>query len=69
MFNQEEFAKNQFIKEKINYECLAGKATDKIIHIAFNINDAFFMQMGVTVTSILKIILIKPLLFTFFVTV
>lgn len=54
MFNQEEFEKNQFIKEKINYECLAGKAADKIIHIAFNINDAFFMQMGVTVTSVLE---------------
>ena len=54
MFNQEEFEKNQFIKEKINYECLAGKVADKIIHIAFNINDAFFMQMGVTVTSVLE---------------
>ena len=54
MFNQEEFEKNQFIKEKINYECLVGKAADKIIHIAFNINDAFFMQMGVTVTSVLE---------------
>ena len=54
MFNQEEFAKNQFIQERTNYECLAGKAADKIIHIAFNINDAFFMQMGVTVTSVLE---------------
>lgn len=54
MFRQEEFAKNQFIQEKINYECLASKDTNKIIHIAFNINDVFFMQMGVTVTSVLE---------------
>lgn len=46
MFNQEEFAKNQFIQERTNYECLAGKAADKIIHIAFNINDAFFYADG-----------------------
>lgn len=44
MFNQEEFAKNQFIQERTNYECLAGKAADKIIHIAFNINDAFLCR-------------------------
>lgn len=44
MFNQEEFAKNQFIQEKINYECLASKDTNKIIHIAFNINDIFLCR-------------------------
>lgn len=44
MFNQEEFAKNQFIQEKINYECLASKDTNKIIHIAFNINDVFLCR-------------------------
>lgn len=54
MFHQEKFAKNHFIQEKINYECLASKDTNKIIHIAFNINDGFFMQMGVTVTSVLE---------------
>lgn len=32
MFHQEEFAKKQFIQEKINYECLASKDTNKIIH-------------------------------------
>ena len=54
MFNPEEFAKNQFIKEKINFEFSTNNLDKKINHVAFNINDAFFMQMGVTVTSILE---------------
>ena len=54
MFNPEEFAKNQFIKEKINFEYSLNKTAKKFNHVAFNINDAFFMQMGVTVTSILE---------------
>lgn len=58
MFNQEEFSKNQFIIKKINYELLPPRKTcqksNDLIHVAFNIDDNFFMQMGVTVTSILE---------------
>lgn len=53
MFNPEEFAKNQFILKKLemNY---AGNVQSKHLHIAFNIDDNFFMQCGVTITSILE---------------
>ena len=58
MFNPVEFSRNQFIIKKIKYECLPSTITHQsnndIIHVAFNINDNFFMQMGVTVTSILE---------------
>lgn len=54
MFNPEEFAKNQFIKEKVSFESSTNNIAKNFLHIAFNINDAFFMQMGVTVTSILE---------------
>lgn len=54
MFHPEEFARNQFIKEKISYEYLNQDGQQEVTHVAFNINDAFFMQMGVTVTSILE---------------
>ena len=57
MFNQEEFAKKQFINKKIEYEYSQPNSNGSFtppLHIAFNINDNFFMQMGVTVTSILE---------------
>lgn len=58
MFNQEEFSKNQFIIRKIKHELLPPRKTcqknNDLIHVAFNIDDNFFMQMGVTVTSILE---------------
>lgn len=58
MFNQEVFSKNQFIIKKIKYELLPPRKTcqknNDLIHVAFNIDDNFFMQMGVTVTSILE---------------
>lgn len=58
MFNQEVFSKNQFIIKKIKYELLPSRKTcqknNDLIHVAFNIDDNFFMQMGVTVTSILE---------------
>lgn len=53
MFNQEEFSKNQFIKKKIPFE-VRSINKENAIHIAFNIDDKFFMQMGVTVVSILE---------------
>ncbi len=55
MFNKEEFAKNQFIlqKESFDYGLLQQKQ-EKPMHIAFNVNDGFFMQTGVAITSILE---------------
>ena len=53
MFNQEEFSKNHFIEKKIPFE-VRSINKENAIHIAFNIDDKFFMQMGVTVVSILE---------------
>ena len=53
MFSQEEFSKNQFIEAKIPFE-VRSINKENVIHIAFNIDDKFFMQMGVTVVSILE---------------
>lgn len=53
MFNQEEFEKNHFILEKIDFDYSLEKA-EKTMHIAFNVNDGFFMQTGVAITSILE---------------
>lgn len=53
MFSQEEFSKNQFIEAKIPLE-VRSINKENVIHIAFNIDDKFFMQMGVTVVSILE---------------
>ena len=52
MFNQEEFDKNHFILQKIDFNCSLEK-TEKPMHIAFNVNDVYFMQTGVALTSIL----------------
>lgn len=53
MFSQEEFSKNHFIEKKIPFEVRSINKKN-VIHIAFNIDDKFFMQMGVTVVSILE---------------
>ena len=53
MFSQEEFSKNHFIEKKIPFE-VRSTNKENVIHIAFNIDDKFFMQMGVTVISILE---------------
>lgn len=56
MFNDILFQKTKFIIEKITYEYLSNeqKNAEYIVNVAFNINAAFFMQMGVAVTSILE---------------
>ena len=55
MFNPEEFAKNQFILKKVSLEHFQFSPKEKgIMHVGFNVNDAYFMQMGVAVTSILE---------------
>ena len=54
MFEERLFAENQFVREKIIYEYSQNKIISDIIHIAYNINEAFFMQLGVSITSILE---------------
>ena len=56
MFDKDLFQKTKFIIEKISYEYLTNDAinTNHIVNIGFNINAAFFMQMGVAATSILE---------------
>ena len=53
MFNQDEFDKNQFILQKIDFDYDKDRV-GKPMHIAFNVNDGFFMQTGVAITSILE---------------
>lgn len=55
MFDKEAFAKNQFILENISFD-YTKTIVDAIkpMHVAFNINDSFFMQTGVAITSILE---------------
>ena len=53
MFNQEKFSENHFIEKKIPFE-VRSINKENIIHIAFNSDDKFFMQMGVTVVSIVE---------------
>lgn len=43
-----------FIKHKEEYNFWQNADTTKCIHIGFNINASFFMQMGVAVTSIFE---------------
>ena len=56
MFNKEEFAKNKFIlqQECLDYSLPSKKNQEKPMHIAFNVDDGFFMQTGVAITSILE---------------
>lgn len=58
MFCEEEFNKNQFILEKKEFDYSmpphSRQLSSKIMHIAFNVNDGFFMQTGVAITSILE---------------
>lgn len=58
MFNSAEFVKNQFILQKIVLDHKMPPRNEllysKNMHIAFNINNAFFMQAGVAITSILE---------------
>lgn len=54
MFEEKAFSRNKFIIEKINYEYSCKKVRSDTIHIAYNINATFFMQFGVSVTSILE---------------
>lgn len=53
MFKPEEFAKNQFILKKQKFNYTADKSAVKVMHVAFNVDDNFFMQAGVAITSIL----------------
>lgn len=53
MFNQQEFDKNHFILQKIEFDYDKDRV-GKPMHIAFNVNDGFFMQTGVAITSILE---------------
>ncbi len=58
MFKPEEFAKNHFILKKIEIPASAPPPSEPLssetMHIAFNVNDGFFMQTGVAITSILE---------------
>ena len=55
MFDKEVFAKNNFILEKTSFDyAKPAVSTKKTMHVAFNINDGFCMQAGVTITSILE---------------
>ena len=55
MFSPEEFAKNHFILDKKDFSyCENDYKSDDYMHIAFNLDNNFMMQMGVTITSILK---------------
>lgn len=56
MFDNDLFQKTKFIIEKISYGYLTDDVTNTnhIVNVGFNINAAFFMQMGVAVTSILE---------------
>lgn len=55
MFDREAFAKNKFILEQISFDYTKPEVdVTKPMHIAFNINDGFFMQTGVAITSILE---------------
>lgn len=53
MFNQQEFQKNQFVLKKVEMYYFEG-TKEHSMHIAYNIDDNFFMQCGVTITSILE---------------
>lgn len=52
MFNESDFCKKQFIDNKIVYKYCND--SDVVMHIAYNINNDFFMQLGVSVTSIFE---------------
>ena len=55
MFDKEAFAKNKFILEKTSFDYESpSQEKNKAMHIAFNVNDGFFMQTGVAITSILE---------------
>ncbi len=55
MFDSNLFQKNQFILEKIKYEYQPDeKKAQKSFHIGLNINDAYFMQLGVAITSVFE---------------
>ncbi|MGN1032990.1 MAG: glycosyltransferase, partial [Intestinibacter sp.] len=55
MFDKDAFAKNKFILDKILFDYSQPLQEDmNTMHIAFNVNDGFFMQTGVAITSILE---------------
>lgn len=55
MLDKEAFAKNKFILAKTSFDYMhAAQEKNKPMHIAFNVNDGFFMQTGVAITSILE---------------
>lgn len=55
MFDKEAFAKNKFILTKTCFDYTQIMQDNvKPMHIAFNVNDGFFMQTGVAITSILE---------------
>ncbi|MDO4920621.1 MAG: glycosyltransferase family 8 protein [Phascolarctobacterium sp.] len=73
MFNQEDFAKNKFILKTIEISALMPHRNALLsmqpmqpMHIAFNIDDNFFMQAGVAITSILENNKRKPFFFHIF---
>jgi len=70
MFNSQEFQKNKFILERIKLDYAnTGTENSAFMHIAFNVNDKFVMQIGVAITSIVKVIPGRIFAFMFFVTV